>query len=128
MVNFNVGSVADFAYNRIDEVPSTVSGTVMQQYAQLSVYQLGNWLGTTLTTTSFDEKYMPFLVEYTVAQTLARMHGIGADFNWALGQFNVSKGTGASSETLQVEVAMKNAELALKILGRPMKVYASFYG
>ncbi len=124
----NIGSIADFAYNRIDGVTTAISGTVMQQFATQAVYSVENWTGASITTTAIDQKYVPLLTELTVAMTLARMHGIGVDFNWALGEFSVQKGTGASTEALQVDLALKNAERELQSLGRPNRVYATFYG
>ena len=129
MVNFNTGSASTFAYNRVDSVPSAISGTVMTQFAEQSVYQLENWTGDSIGTTAFDQKYLPFLVEMTVAMTLSRMHGIGVDFNWQLGEFSVNKGQASNVESLQLQVALDNAKRELVSLGRKVgKVYASFYG
>ena len=124
----NTGSIADFAYNRVDGVPAAISGTVMRQYAEANVYQLENWTGDSIGTTSIDQKYVPFLVEMTVAQTVARMNGIGMTNNWSLGDFSVNKGEGSSTAGLQVQTALDNAKLALKSLGRKNPIYATFYG
>lgn len=124
----NTGSIATYAYNRIDSVPSTISGTAMAQYAETAVYQLENWTKTSIGTTSIDQKYVPFLTEMTVAMTLARMHGVGVDFNYALGDFKVDRGSASSSEALQVDIALKTAQRELIAIGRPHKVYATFYG
>ena len=71
---------------------------------------------------------MPFLVEMTVAQTVARMNGIGMNNNWSLGDFSVNKGEGSSTAGLQVQTALDNAKLALRALGRKNPIYATFYG
>lgn len=128
MTNFNTGSISTFAYNRVDGVPSAISGTVMAQYAELSVYQLENWTGDSIGTTAIDQKYVPFLTEMTVAMTLGRMHGVGIDFNWSLGEFNVSKGSSSSTEVLQIDLALKNAERELSNLSKPNRIYQTFYG
>ena len=124
----NTGSIADFAYNRVDGVPAAISGTVMRQYAEANVYQLENWTGDSIGTTAIDQKYVPFLIEMTVAQTVARMNGIGMNNNWSLGDFSVNKGEGSSTAGLQVQTALDNAKLALRALGRKNPIYATFYG
>lgn len=124
----NTGSIADFAYNRVDGVPAAISGTVMQQFAEQNVYQLENHTGQSISTSSIDQKYVPFLTDMTVAMTLSRMHGIGVDFNWTLGDFKVSKGQSQSNEALQVDVALKNASMALRNLPKKHRFYQTFYG
>jgi|SRR3990167_5579916 len=127
MASFNVGSIADMAYNRIDSVPSAVSGTVMKQFAEVNVYRLESWTGNSIGTTSIGQTYLPFLVSMTVAETLARMHGVGADFNWSLGEFSVSKGKSAGPETLQVELALETAKNDLLMLPRK-RVFGKSFG
>lgn len=124
----NTGSISTFAYNRIDGVPTAISGTVMTQYAEQAVYQLENWTSLSIGTTSIDQSYVPFLVEMTVAMTLGRMHGVGIDFNWSLGEFNVSKGSASSTETLQIDLALKTAERELSNFPKPNRVYQTYYG
>lgn len=124
----NVGSIADFAWNRIDGVPSAISGTAMVQYATTAIYNVENYVGLSIGTTAIDQSYVPLLVEFTVMMTLSRMHGIGVDYNWTLGEFSVQKGTGASDEELQINVAARNVELALRGLPQPNKVYATYFG
>ena len=124
----NTGSIADFAWNRIDGVPSAISGTVMQQYAEESVYQIENHTNKTVGTTSIDQKYVPFLVEATVVKTLARMHGIGVDYDWKLGNFSVTRGKDSSSESLQIQAALQMMTKEYNSLGRGFPRYQTFYG
>jgi len=124
----NVGSIAAYAYNRIDGVPSTISGTPMQQYAEQAVYQLENYTSNSIGTTAIDTKYAPFLIEMTTAMTLSRMHGIGVDFNWSLGEFSITRGQASSTELLQTDLALKNAQRELESLGKQINVYMTYYG
>lgn len=128
MVSFNTGSAASFAYNRIDGVPTAISGTVMTQYAEQVVYELGNYVMSEIDPSSFDQAYFPFVVEMTVAMTLARMHGAGVKYNWNLGEFSVTKGSSSSTEALQIELALMKAKRELDNIQRPNPVAMSYYG
>lgn len=127
MTNYNVGSIADFAWQRIDSVPSAISGAVMVGMATTSIFELENFTGTSIGTTAFDQKYVPYLVDMTTALTLGRMNGVGVDAaNFRLGDLSIDKRQ--SPAIAQMEMHLKNAQQALIAIGRPNKVYASFYG
>ena len=89
---FNLGSVADAAWQQIDGVPANISGTVMQNFAQQSVFYLNNRLNIGLSGNNISDKYGNVLVNLTAAKTLSRMTGIGLNANWSLGEFRIDKG------------------------------------
>ena len=113
----NIGSIADRAFFRISEVPTAISGTVMQNYAEESIRFVNNYAQQSLGTTGIGERWQNILINLTEAYTRARMDDAGADFNWTLGEFSVNKNGVSSSHSKRAEQLFNNAVSELKSIG-----------
>ena len=124
MASYNLGSVAESAYYLLNDVPSTISGTVMQSFADINRMQLQNWTGATIGTTGIGENYFSILVKMTASMTLLRMSGQGADYSFNVGEFSVTKGND-NPNVQQANFYWDAAMQELKLLGKKMSVYKS---
>ena len=66
------------------------------------------------------------LINLTTALVASRIHGIGAQFNWNLGDFSVNKGKGSSPEADQVEWFLKLARDELEFIGKDTPYYQTW--
>ena len=117
-MTWNTGSVAAYAYNKIQGVPVAVSGTIMQQYAEMAVRAVENWTVETIGLTGISAKYHPILVDMTALSTLSYMTGIGVDNSYKLGDLSVNKGTGNQAEIGQMKVLADSIQNQRISLGR----------
>lgn len=117
-MSWNTGSIAEYASYLIDAVPSTISGTVMQKMAELSVRQVENFTGQSIGLTGIDSKYHSMLANITAGYTAARMAGVGADFSYQLGEFRVDKGASTNPLISQSASFFSMANSDLKSLGQ----------
>jgi hypothetical protein len=115
----NTGSIAAMVVNSIDNIPSSVnSGTNIQDWIELGALRVGNYTGTTPTITNVEDKFQPILFDIGRMFTLAKMVGVGADFNFSLGEFAVNKGASSSSDSSQLDLVVQNVNMELKNLGK----------
>jgi lipocalin len=122
MAVMNAGSVADRAWKRLEDVPVAISGEVMEGFVEEIAMDLQNYTGDTIAITNIPEKFQNIFVNLTAAYTVMRMHGLGADFDWSLGEFNVKKG-GTASATDQAKFFLGQAQSGMKNLGRGISYY-----
>ena len=119
---FNIGSVAEYAWLGLDEVPTSISGNVMQKMAETNIILVNNYLKVNITGTSISDKYFSILVNLTKADTLKRIAQVGANFNWSLGTVSVNKGAGGSVEVEQIKSFYETALAEMKQVGVPLVI------
>ena len=115
-----MGSIADRAWQGLNDVPSDISGAVMQTIAYQAVLFTNNYLRTGIGSNSIGDTHQSPIINLTKAWTLARMSDVGAQFNWSLSDFSVDKGAGTNTEAMQVKQFFDMAMMELKFIGRPM--------
>jgi len=99
----------------------------MEQIATNQMQMIANYTGdTTISSTNIPEKYQNILINLTTALVASRIHGIGAQFNWNLGDFSVNKGKGSSPEADQVEWFLKLARDELEFIGKDTPYYQTW--
>ena len=122
MTAFKSGSIAERAWGMIDNVPTTISGTVMQNYVEQAAIDVQNYTGETVSLTSVPIKYQNILINLTAAYTLMRISSVGTDKNWKLGDFSIDAPRD-NPAIIQAENHLKMAEEGLKRIGRRMPFY-----
>lgn len=115
MSNLSGAQISALALNLIDSVPSAISGTVMAEFADQSRLLINNILRVSIGSNAFSDAYQNLAVNLTAFKTLSRMTGVGANYNWTLGQFSVNKG--ASSNTDELQAKMLLDQVNMEILG-----------
>lgn len=122
MATYNTGSVAEYAYYLLNDVPTSISGAVMQSFADLSRLQVQNWTGQTISSTAIGESQFGILVKMTASMTLLRMSGQGADYSYTIGEFSTSKGNdnpNVQQSNFYWDAAMRE----MATLGKKMSVW-----
>jgi len=119
MADWSTGSVATYCFDRIDDIPSSISGTPMERIAETIINDLENYTGETIGTTAIPNKYHNILVNLTCAYTLGRMAGIGVDFNFSLGEFSVNPAAGTGRTEFQhIQFFTQQANASLRTVGK----------
>ena len=119
-MNFNLGSISTRAHNSLNDVPSDVSGA-MTEIAYQALLFTNNFLKTSIGSNSIGDAYQSPMINLTKAWTLARMAQVGANYDYRLGDFSVSKGAGTNTEAVQVKTFFDTALLELKSVGLPLR-------
>ncbi len=102
--------------HRIDSVPTNITGSpVIWEYLDDARIDVGNIIGAAISNSSVDEKYQSILKNLAAAYTLARMNGVGVDYDYSLGNFRVSKGAGGSN-TQQIDFLLGQVNNSIKNL------------
>ena|SRR3990167_4893909 len=118
---WTLSGIAAFAYNGLNDVPTSISGAVMQDIALQSVFFVNNYNKTSISGNNISDTHFNPIVNLTKAWTLARMAQVGANFNWSLGEFSVNKGGSNNTEEVQVQQFFDNAMIELNAIGRPFR-------
>jgi len=123
---WNLGSVADFVYTIVEDIPSYLSGATLLELANQSVIYAEQYAGQTIGSTAIAEKFQPALIDLTAASTIEMMEIRGADVNSiSLGQLSISKGQGSTVNSVSTKLR-QNALDKLKALGKNVKFYKTF--
>ena len=97
MVTMSIGSIANNIQNRIDSIPTTISGTVLIGIVDEERLYVEEYSGFSIGSVAIAEKYQPAITSLATARLLDMMQTIGADVNSVtLGEFSVSKGEGSN--------------------------------
>lgn len=112
----NLGSVADRAWQALEDVPTNISGNVMQILADQARLYVNNRLRVSIGSNSIADKYQSPIINLTRAFTLSRMNSVGTDFNWTVGEITVNKGQNSEGNT-QVSFWLNMAEMELRNIG-----------
>lgn len=121
-MTWSTGSIAARAYELIDSVPTAISGTVMQDMAEIAIRDVENHTGKTIGTTGIADEYQSVLTYLTASMTTMRMFGIGADMDYKLGRFDVKKGSRENPNAGQAAFFLSMAQKSLGNLGRKMNM------
>jgi|SRR3990167_83929 len=119
MVARNTGSIGALIYDSIDNLPSTISGTIISDMVDMARIDVQNILDESIGT-SIDEKYQSILYHLGRAQALGKLHSVGVGFNVSLGEFTVSKGA-TDAIGGEIQSALDRANASLKGLGRRVR-------
>ena len=119
MPNLTHAQIANLAWEKLNDVPSNISGTVMNNIVDQARIFTNNYTKASIGSNAIPETYQTVIINLTTAWTLARMEMLGADFSWSLGEFRVDKG-GFSSNAELVQSYFDQAIMELKFVGRPI--------
>jgi hypothetical protein len=119
---WSLGSVSEFAYNMIANIPSTISGTIMLQIADQQRQFVQDRVGTTIGSNSIDISYQGIIGNLTCAKvSIAMANQALNSSDLKIGDFSVSK-----SNKVLMDMAdrfEKNAMMELERFG----VYTPYY-
>jgi hypothetical protein len=117
MVVASLGSIATRIQNRVDDIPTSISGAELIQIVDEQRLFMEEYGGFTIGSVAIAEKYQPALVDLSTAELLANMQLQGGDYNSAsLGPLSIKKGEGSNVLTAS-QSFHKSGMLKLKRLG-----------
>ena len=117
---WTLSEVATFAWTGLNDVPTAISGQVMEDLALQSVFFTNNYLKTSISGNSINDTYFSPIVNLTKAWTLARMANVGVQYSFHLGEFSVDKGANSNTEAVQVKTFFDMALLELQQIPKPL--------
>lgn len=114
---WNLGSISEYVYSQVDNIPVAVSGILIQM-AHQQVQYAEVYTGNTIGSVNIAERYQPALSDLMLGALLNAMSVQGADVSSvSLGDFSESKG--AASNTQSTADALRVlAEQKLTSIGR----------
>jgi len=125
MTTWNAGSIGSVCLNVIDNVPASISGTI-PVFVEQAAQKIMNYNGDEVLIAGFDAKYMPAILNYTLASLSQAMAVQGTDAaTIRLGDFSIGKGK-ESSISAESQRYLIEADKALDDLGRNVTCAKSF--
>ena len=79
MGTWNLGSVASFVLDVVEDIPSVISGVRLLEIADQQRQFIENYTGDTIGSNSIDIKYQGIISNFTAAEVLKFMEIVGAD-------------------------------------------------
>jgi hypothetical protein len=123
MALWNVGSIANQVWALVDNIPSSVSGTPLNNIIEQRIAFVEKYLGVTIGTTNIDVIYQGPITELTQAKLLTVIETQGTDANSiSLGEFSIRKGQGSAA----LESAQRFEANAMKDLCELKAKFISF--
>jgi hypothetical protein len=117
-MTWSLGSVAAAVLDLVQDVPTDVSGS-LPAIANMACITVGNILREGIGSNSIPENRYSLVANTTAMLTLGRMHNVGLDFNWTLGQWSVAKGTSSPvAAQISLFAGLINNELKTCIYNR----------
>ena len=112
---------------RIDEIPSSITGSpVIYALIDDARKDVQNITGESISASSVPEKYQSILSNLGTVYTLSRMTGVGVDFSYKLGNFNIDKGKASDANASQMEFLISMANKSLNMIGVKIPFRATF--
>lgn len=125
-MTWNLGSVGTKVLERVENVPTYLSGTPLWEMAYESIVDMEQYTGQSIGSTGINQKYHKAILNFTISEVTSLMDVQGADAsNIKLGEFSIKKG-GDSNLSKQSKHSLMIAEKALKNLGRGTRSYQTF--
>ena len=122
--NWNTGSVVAEVYKRMDDIPSALSGTAMNNDVGRAVTYVERYVGVSIGSTAIDLKYQSAILYKTCLEVLNSINAMGADGRMSLGDFSVNRGSGDNiSDSIQLYTNLLKGEMS--VLGRKFNYYKS---
>lgn len=125
MSNWSLGSIATEVHNLVDNIPTSISGTVLMNLAHREISFMEQFTGQSIGSVSIDIKYQGAIVDLTVAGLFEYLNAQGADFSYRLGELQVNKG-GASNLSLSADKFRQMGMKKVQILGKDVKFFKAY--
>lgn len=108
--------LGSLAYNRISNIPSTISVGSVTEYIDYGKIDIENWTGDTILITNVPSKYHNILISVGCMFTLTKMLGANADFDVDLGEFRLTKADRNSPEFRELQFYQTHINESMKVM------------
>lgn len=132
MAIFNIGSIVERIKGRVENIPSGTgevgSGNYIDWFVEGTINDINSneKIQSSITETNIEPKFQNILVNIGCAYTLAKMNGIGVNFDFDLEGFKVKK-SGKSPHHQDIDFYLKQANSTLDNMGKKIN-YAKVNG
>lgn len=124
MGNFNTGSIVAEVGKRIDDIPSALSGTAMNNDVDRAIAHVEEYTGWSIGSTAILPKYQNAILYKTCLDVLTAIKVMGADGGTRLGDFSVDKGA-TDNISKSIETYDELLKMEKTILGKKFHSYKS---
>jgi len=123
MGTWNLGSVSLMTLNMVQDVPTYLSGTTMDDIAFQQLSYTEQYVGVTIGSNSINTPYQAPILHLTIAEVTALMEAQGTDASsYRLGDLNVTK-SGQSNLKKISDFYFKKAKEELDAIGVDVSYY-----
>lgn len=105
----------------IIEVPSSIGGGDIAIMVETAKVHVENVTGQGINLADIGSSFQGPLVNLGAAFVLSKATGIGADFSYRIGNFEVDKGAGQSPQSAQIKFLLEQANMQIATIGRPIR-------
>lgn len=124
MVLWNLGSVTDAVYARVDSIPTSISGAQLINIADQMRVKMENFTGLTVGSVGISERFQGVLTSLTAAKTQQLIDIQGADKGFRLGDLTIDQ---SSTSSGRGDAMWEAAEKDMKQeIGRAFRVYRAY--
>ena len=118
----SIGSISDRVYRLIDNIPTSISGTELNNIVQDQITFAEQYTGLSIGTT-ISERFQPAIVALSCGATQRFVDAQGSDRGFSLSELSVNASTSNSSTA---DAFTKDGMEKLKRIGRKFAVYKAF--
>lgn len=120
---WNLGSVSATVLDLVEGVPTSISGTRLNEMSDRQRQKVQEYTGVTIGSNSIDIKYQEAILQLTIAKTTKDMMTLGADVSEIkLGDFTEKKGANSNLEVV-ANMATDAAREELRCLGKAVTTF-----
>jgi hypothetical protein len=108
--------LGSYAYNRISNIPTTISVGSVVEFINYGKIDVENWTGDTINIADVPTKYQNILISIGCMFTLTKMLGANADFDVDLGEFRLTKADKNSPEFRELQFYQTHINESMKVM------------
>jgi len=112
MATWSLGSAATELFNLIPNIPTSISGTTLNNCVDRARLRIENYTGNTISSTGIEDKYQPALINLTAANVLRFIHLQGGDTS--IGDVSLGKSALESAQFFETEGIAELRRLGMK--------------
>ncbi len=124
MGNMNTGSIVAEVSKRIDNIPSALSGTSMNNDVDRAIAHVEEYTGLSIGSTAIPPKYQNAIIYKTCIDVMTAIKAFGSDGGISLGDFSTNRGTGDNLAN-GIQVYTELLKMEKTILGKNFHYYKS---
>ena len=111
-----IGSIATFIYNSFTNIPTSISGTIVQ-IVDVARQHVANYTGDSIGSNSIADQYQPAIIDFSKADILNLIAADPSNASLTLAELSV----GAADEQMSAEQLRLMGEIKLRALGRKIQ-------
>jgi len=124
MGNMNTGSIVVEVHKRVDNIPTVLSGTNMNNDVDRAIAHVEEYTGLSIGNTAITPKYQNAVIYKTCIDVLSSIKAFGSNGGVSLGDFSTNEGTGDNVAN-GIQTYTELLKMEKTILGKKFNWYKS---